>query len=162
MDSGEVESPILVDAILETAPEDSSPPPVSSQRRRHREMLIISVAAVVLSFVLGVNSEQRVTVPGFPRLPLPPTCGSQAWFDVKCPGCGLTRSFVYLAHGQWQDAWRMHRLGWLLALALLLQFPYRIYTLVKHQDAPLGYWFPKCFGYFLIIMLIGNWVLEML
>jgi hypothetical protein len=135
-------------------------PSNNPQRRRHREMLVISAAAVVLSLVLQVRSDQRVFVPGLSRFAFPPTCMSQAWFGVKCPGCGLTRSFIYLAHGRWKESWQMHRLGWLLALALVMQFPYRIYALARNKDAPLGYWFPKIFGYLLIAALIVNWLVD--
>ena len=44
-------------------------------------------------------------------------------FGVRCPGCGLTRSFVALTHGDWAESTHYHRLGpivyfYLLALIL--------------------------------------------
>jgi hypothetical protein len=133
-------------------------PLTDAARRRHREMLAVSAAVVVLSFVLQVPSDQRVVVAGLPRFPFPQTCMSRAWFGIECPGCGLTRSFILLAHGDWQGAWKMHRLGWLLALAVLLQFPYRIYALKSNRAAPLGRRLPRYFGYTLIALLLGNWL----
>ena len=50
-------------------------------------------------------------------------------FGVSCPGCGLRRSFIYLAHGDWDASWQSHRLGWLLAAMVALQIPYRIHGL---------------------------------
>jgi hypothetical protein len=85
---------------------------------------------------------------------------SQELFGVRCPGCGLTRSFVCLAHGDWAAAWAYHRLGWLLAAAVLIQWPYRLVSLRRPDQRPLGTWLPKMFGYLLIAALFGNWLLE--
>jgi hypothetical protein len=132
------------------------------QMRRHYEMLLISLAVVVLALAFQVRPDERVVVSGWADYPLPPTCMSREWFGVKCPGCGLTRSFVYLAQGDWTAAWQAHRLGWLMAAAVLLQFPYRIIALCRGGRSPLGHWLPKLFGYALIALLVGNWLLELL
>jgi hypothetical protein len=130
--------------------------------RRHREMLGVAVLVVILAFVFQVRPDDRVVVTGLPDYPLPPTCMSREWFGVKCPGCGLTRSFVHLAHGDWAAASRSHRLGWLLAAAVLLQFPYRIIALRRGSESALGTWVPRWFGYLLIAALLVNWTLEIL
>lgn len=31
-------------------------------------------------------------------------CPSKAFFNVECPGCGLTRATMHLHHLEWQDA----------------------------------------------------------
>ena len=55
----------------------------------------------------------------------------------------------------------IHRVGWLLALAVLIQFPYRLFSL-KGGEASAGMRFVvRWFGYFLLVMLLGNWVLDM-
>jgi hypothetical protein len=75
---------------------------------------------------------------------------------VSCPGCGLTRSFIHLADLQWAAAWQMHRLGWLLFFATLVQVPYRLLALSR------GYQLPKQvgkgIGSWLVGLLIANWV----
>jgi hypothetical protein len=133
-----------------------------TMRRRHREMLIACTIIVVLSLLLQVPSQERVAVVGLPSLPLPQTCLSKAFFGVDCPGCGLTRSFVCLAHGDWFSAWKFHRLGWLLAISVLLQFPYRIYALKSGKEMPLGRRFPTFYACFLIALLFGNWFCRFL
>jgi hypothetical protein len=65
---------------------------------------------------------------------LPDICFSQIFFGADCPGCGLTRSFISLARGQFSTAWHYHRLGWFIALVALAQIPYRIISL-KNQRA---------------------------
>ena len=63
------------------------------------------------------------------RFRLPQTCFSRSWLGVKCPGCGLTRSIIHLAEGDWQASWRDHRLGGLFAIVIALQIPYRLLAL---------------------------------
>src|SRR3954451_13166998 len=46
--------------------------------------------------------------------------------------------------------WHTHRVGWVLALAVLLQVPYRLLGLRSKEGAPLGRLAPRLFGYFLI------------
>src|SRR3954454_16571087 len=83
--------------------------------RRHWEMLVASGFILVASFALRVQAPDQVAVSWLADVVLPPLCLSREWFGVCCPGCGLTRSFVYLAHGDWRASWEAHRLGWLLA-----------------------------------------------
>jgi hypothetical protein len=123
-------------------------------------MLVVAFFVVMLSFLLQVGDGGRVAYRDLPQYPLPPMCGSNAWFGVKCPGCGLTRSFIHLAHGNWAASYRCHRLGWLMAAAILLQFPYRILSIRRNRRPLLGTVFPQVFGYFLIAVLIGNWLVE--
>lgn len=49
----------------------------------------------------------------------PPLCPFRALTGLPCPGCGLTRSLVALAHGDLAASLFFHPLGLLLALALV-------------------------------------------
>jgi hypothetical protein len=129
--------------------------------RRHRQMLSIACAVLVLSLVLRMRSDDHAALAFLPDWPIPSLCPSQTIFDVDCPGCGLTRSFIHLAHGDWHRALSKHRVGWLVALAVVLQIPYRLTALLGRNPQPLGQRFPKFFGVALIVALIGNWVLLM-
>src|SRR5260370_1141179 len=77
------------------------------------------------------------------------------------PGRGLTRSFVHLAHGDWLAAWRCHRLGWLLALAVLLQLPYRVLALRRADKPLLGPSGCRRIAWLLVFLLIGNWLFDL-
>lgn len=138
---------------------ESVPP---ATRRRHWEMLVIASLTVLLACLLQVRDDGRVAVSGLSGLPLPPLCLSYAWFGVKCPGCGLTRSIIYLAHGDWEASWRLHRLGAVLAIAIVMQLPYRIVALWRGGRPPLGTVVPTLFGRVLIVLLLGNWLLDLL
>ena len=124
-------------------------------------MLLISLTVIALAGLLEVRADQRVFLHGFPGLPLPEMCMSRTWLQFECPGCGLTRSFVHLAHGDLSASWRLHRLGWLLALAVVAQLPYRIVALARGDNAPLGTTFPRLFGWTLVVLLFVNWLMNL-
>jgi hypothetical protein len=135
--------------------------PLSSGRRsRHRMMLVAATIVVILSVLFNVRDGQRVEIRFLPNIPMPETCWSHSLFGVKCPGCGLTRSIVYLAHGDWEASWKMHRVGLVMALAILAQFPYCIVGLWCKKDYPLGRTFASIVAWTLIALLIGNWLYD--
>jgi len=127
-------------------------------------MLLIALAVVILSITLRVRSDQRVEFRFLADRPLPETCMSRSLWGVACPGCGLTRSFILMSRGQFADAFAVNRTGWLLAIAVLIQFPYRLYML--RQLARHGYPEPDwhltttVFSGTLTAALIVNWLLA--
>jgi hypothetical protein len=130
---------------------------------RHREMLIIALVVIAASFVLQVNpGRNRVALRNVPEAMVPPTCMSNEWFGIRCPGCGLTRSFIYLAQGDPVSSWQSHRLGWLLAAATLAQVPYRLHELCRPRKRVWMLIFSRWFGRALIALLVGNWLLELI
>jgi Protein of unknown function (DUF2752) len=130
--------------------------------RAHRDMIVVALAVVMATFALEVTSDQRVALRFLPGAALPETCGSRSLLGVDCPGCGLTRSFVHLAHGRWKASWNVHRVGWLMALAVILQFPYRILALRSADGMPMGTSTPKLFGTLLIVVLVLNWLMDLI
>jgi hypothetical protein len=129
---------------------------------RHWTMLAVSLLVIMLSMTLRLNPSGSVGASWLPVSSLPPLCGSRALFGVECPGCGLTRSFVALGHGNWRESLRLHRVGWLLAAAVVLQIPYRMYSLWElNRRVPDRAW-PAWCGNFLIAAMIANWVVKML
>jgi hypothetical protein len=121
-------------------------------------MLVIACLVIVASFLLRVRGGDQVELLGVPEFALPPLCLSRAWFGVECPGCGLTRSFVYLAQGDCQGSWAAHHLGWLLAAFAVLQVPYRIHGLCRPHQALIPFKLRHWISLTLIGLLIGNWV----
>jgi len=130
-------------------------------RNRHIEMLVAATLVFLLAALLDVDHE-RIFFRAFPNLPIPNTCLSRELFHFECPACGLTRSIVYLVHGQWRNSLHCHRLGWLMAMAIFAQFPYRIACLRFPELPRLGKSFPRLFGLALIVLLIGNWLVGLL
>jgi hypothetical protein len=124
-------------------------------------MLVVACAVLAASLALTVRPDGRVGLAALPRILLPPLCLSREWFGVGCPGCGLTRSFVHFAHGDVRGCWQAHRLGLLLAVALLIQIPYRVWALARRK-ALLSPRASRRFGDCLIALLLVNWLLGLL
>ena len=129
-------------------------------RDRHRTMLWLSIAILAAAFVLQARPTGDVGPAFWPNVSLPLLCGSRALFNTECPGCGLTRSFIALAGGNFQESLQYNRVGWLLALAVVLQIPYRLFALGElRTKIPVRLW-PTWFGYLLIAALVINWLLK--
>jgi hypothetical protein len=150
--------------LCEVSPSDPSDVDEAQLRirqlgRHHRFMLAIAVLSIVLSFMLKLGDDGRISITetGYE---LPNLCGSRALFNIECPGCGLTRSFVALAAGELQQSLAFHRLGWLLALAMLAQIPYRIFALRSLRYGVANHQWATVCGYFLIAALVANWLLT--
>lgn len=133
---------------------------IDRSRDRHLTMLWLSGAIVVAAFLLQIRERETVVVSWLPALSLPELCGSRALFGIECPGCGLTRSFVALAAGDIRESLRFHRVGWLLALAVAAQFPYRGFALWELRHRVRDRRWPAWCGQVLIAALLGNWLLR--
>lgn len=128
----------------------------------HWLMLAGSVTIVVLACLLQIRPDQRIQLRWGPPLPLPELCASKVYWGIECPGCGLTRSCISLARGDFWQAWYLNRFSWLLAIVLLAQFPYRLWSLwmLERRGVSTAKW-PDWFGYALVLVLVGNWLLRM-
>jgi len=76
---------------------------------------------LALSFILPLPRGGAI-------LGMPSPCPFFHLTGLPCPGCGLTRAFVCVAHGHWGEAFRWHPLGPLLFGAAWL---YVVGTLLK-------------------------------
>lgn len=132
----------------------------SAARQRHLFFAALAIVVVGLAFAFEVHDD-RVALAGFANYPLPHLCMSRSMFGVTCPGCGLTRSFVYLAHGNWQASLQAHRLGWLMAAIVLFQIPYRAWMLAGRRDA-LPARLVQAFAAAVVALLVINWGLSLL
>ncbi len=97
------------------------------RQRYHVGWLVLALAILTAAVVCRVpkeSIEESVTVRGI-GLRLPSVCPSRQLLGVSCPGCGLTRSFVALTHGQFAQAWAFNPAGFFWFAALIWQVPYR-------------------------------------
>jgi hypothetical protein len=137
-------------------------PAGESLAQRHRQVLAVACAVGVLAFVLEVLPDDHVGVRGLPGLPLPQTCASRSVLGLKCPGCGLTRSIIHLARGDWRASWHCHRLGALMAVVIALQIPYRLLALRRPERPLIARRWLAVIGYVLVALLVGNWLIDLL
>jgi hypothetical protein len=134
---------------------------INKRMRRHNQILLIVGAVALLAFALKELPDGRVAFRGLLWLPLPQTCYSRSLLGLKCPGCGLTRSIIHLAEGDFDASLRSHRLGWVIALLIALQMPYRLLALRLSERELIAPHWQAAIGYALIALLLGNWLVEL-
>lgn len=121
---------------------DQLAPEVAERRRQALRRLdlqtqwyILIASSIVLGLALllsvpGTAREEDVIVPILNQ-PLPPLCSSKILFDRECPGCGLTRCFISMAHGDFARAWFFNPAGVYFFVLVLAQLPYRAWQLSR-------------------------------
>ncbi len=134
---------------------------LADARRHHLQWLVICAGAIVASALLNVEPG-GLTLPGLPRRPLPSLCVTRTVFHMNCPGCGMSRSFAGMAHGDLRAAFALHRLGPAVFLLVLLQVPLRAYAVLTGR---LPHWASRrrlgdIIALVLIVALFANWLLN--
>lgn len=124
--------------------------------------LVLACSILVAAFCLQVTPEDRVSIREHSELKLPPLCVTNLLLGFKCPGCGLTRSFVHLAHGDVAASLRSHRLGWLVFALILASIPYRIRELCQREKSKALIAFANWSGRILVMLLLVNWAGELI
>lgn len=100
---------------------------LSATARIDLSILVMCAGAIGLAFVLHPGDEV-VSLFGWE---IPPLCTFRRVFGANCPGCGLTRSWVYLVHGDFGAAWRMNKLGLAMFVVAATQIPWRTWLLAR-------------------------------
>lgn len=91
--------------------------------REQLTLLHLCLAPLVAAAVLQVQGD-RVVVP-LVDIALPTVCWSRRWFDVACPGCGLTRGLVSAMHGDFPTAWQYNPAVFVALATLVYQAAFR-------------------------------------
>jgi hypothetical protein len=103
-------------------------PVLNSDRAYHVILLAICIAVLTMAAILSVRDGSQVLLPLL-QIPLPELCTMRRLAGIDCPGCGLTRCFISLAHGDLAAAWSYNPAGlWLFAI-MSLQIPFRSFQL---------------------------------
>ena len=87
----------------------------------------ICLAVVVCAFLMTATTTQA-SLFGWD---VPVLCTLRRLTGWSCPGCGMTRSFVLLAHGQLADAFRTNVLGPPMFLVVAAQVPWSAWRIVR-------------------------------
>ncbi len=90
----------------------------------HWALLIGSALVIAASFALEVRDGETIGIPELDR-PLPGVCNFRRLTGKPCPGCGLTRCFVSLGHGDVGAALTFNAAGLLIFVVVAAQIPYR-------------------------------------
>lgn len=128
----------------------------------HWIFLATATVVLALSFVLRAPGGERVLLPGG-ELPLPGVCTFKRYTGLNCPGCGLTRSFISIAHGDLNEAWRYNPAGLLLFPAAVFQVPFRSYQIWRlRRGLPERRWPILNWGLWLLAAaLVAQWVARL-
>lgn len=128
----------------------------------HWVWLILCSAIVVAAFSLEVRGSEQVGSAFGPDFVLPSLCLYRNFLGLDCPGCGLTCSFIYLAQGDLRASWEMHYLGWLFALIVAGQIPYRICRLCWPGKLRIGpaamFWLSAGMS----VLILGAWLIKLI
>ncbi len=108
----------------------------SRGRTEHLWIMALAAAAIVGSFALTPLGDCSLGLKlphASSPIPVPGTCLSVRVLGVSCPGCGLTRSFVAAARGEFRQAFLYNFMGPVLFALCFLQIPYRA---IAYVDLP--------------------------
>jgi hypothetical protein len=128
----------------------------------HRTLLLLCLGVVSLSVVLSVRDRRQVLLPVVGS-PLPELCMMKRYTGYGCPGCGMTRCFISLGHGDLAAAWSYNPAGlWFYAI-VLFQIPYRTIQLWRIRrglpELRVGLLAQVSLA-ILAILMVGQWVLK--
>ena len=125
----------------------------------HWVLLILSSVILGLSFALSVPGEKQVVLP-IVKVPLPGLCVSREYLGLPCPGCGMTRCFISLAHGEFGRALRFNPAGLLLFGFFVFQVPYRFAQLWRQRTGKQPFHIGRAnwFVYVFLAVMFLQWI----
>jgi len=116
-------------------------------------------SAVLMFAAFSSVNFGRVTLFGYT---IPSLCMFHNITGFDCPGCGITRSFIYAMHGQWFNSYLMHIWGIPLAAIVAFQVPYHIWRAAGgglfHVSPQTARWLKI----FVVISIVVPWAIKTL
>jgi Protein of unknown function (DUF2752) len=125
--------------------------------------MVGGILCVSLAATMHVGDNRRVYLPGVSE-PVPELCALYSRFGVDCPGCGLTRTFIHMAHGQLASAWRTNPVAIFVFLFACLQIPMGMAQVIlrirNSFTEAWGSWNDWCTAGLLIALLV-QWAIRL-
>ena len=126
--------------------------------------MVGGLACVTLAALMEVGENRRVYWPGA-SAPVPELCLLYSRLGIDCPGCGLTRTFIHMAHGQWSSAWQTNPVGMLVFVFACLHIPMGaaqvIFRMRNTVIESWGKWCDWCIAGLLIALLL-QWAMRLI
>jgi hypothetical protein len=130
----------------------------------HWTYLVVCLSVLVAASLLRIDPEGHLRIPAL-NVRTPDTCLFKQITGAGCPGCGLTRCFVSIAHGNIHQAWGFNPAGFLLFPLVAAQIPYHALQIWRIRNG-LGPWRPlrlsSCLAYGLVTVLMVQWAYRWL
>jgi len=118
-------------------------------------IILLGVPALfILAFILGSS----------PKLMSVPLCAVRSFLHIDCPGCGLTRSIAFLAHGQIKKSIAFHPLGIVIGMWLVFLFLKEIIGRASRRSlfAPVSQRSRDIILFSFVIALFGQWLAKLI
>ncbi len=140
----------------------SNPASVRSQIYLHLLFLSLATTVMVMSFVMRYESGTRVFLPGFTSA-IPSMCSSRVLLGIDCPGCGLTRAFIAISHGQFSAAWKFNPASFAVYAFVAVQIPWHLMQLsrIRHLRPPIESSVVYLAPIGLVIVLFVSWLIRL-
>ncbi len=125
--------------------------------------LVLTALLLMTAALMTVPSEQQALVILF-GWPLPELCQTRRIFGWDCPGCGLTRSFIYMAHGEVEAAFRMHAVGASLFVLLVICIPLFVWNLgrlVKNRPSLIDEVLVGRLAILFTVSMLVHWIVKL-
>ena len=90
----------------------------------HLVFFLLSSGVIVAAAGLRIRGEAEVLWPGT-SVAMPGACTFKRFTGIDCPGCGLTRCFICLMHGEFARAWSYNPAGIVFFGVVAFQVPFR-------------------------------------
>ena len=151
------------ESLAAAAPPHAFDRPAGERIRYHSTYLLLAICVLGLARLLTVNGQDRVVIPVL-NLQLPETCASRQIIGYPCPGCGLTRAFIALLHGQWRQAWHYNPGVYVVVFMVILQIPYRAIQIRRAQLGGSEIRYPSAGGVLIlatVFLLVCQWLLRL-
>lgn len=113
-------------------------------------LIVAGLSAVLKPSPLGMGTHRSLGLPD---------CLFLHWTGIPCPGCGLTTSFAWMAHGAWQKAFAVHPLGPFLFLAFGLAAILAAFEFFGHSTplSALARGKGLAWAYVALVLYVGTW-----
>jgi len=131
---------------------------VRSEIRLHA--LFLSMAAVILlmSIFMRTDGDKAVFLPGFSS-PLPESCSSRRMLGIDCPGCGMTRAFISISHGEFARAWHLNHASFVVYFFVAVQIPWHAIQIwkLRRNQRPMNWRLVYMTPVAVVVVLSVNW-----
>ncbi|MBL8859726.1 MAG: DUF2752 domain-containing protein [Planctomycetes bacterium] len=128
----------------------------------HWLVLGFALGSIALLVVLGVLIDPDPR--GFgthERLGLP-SCKPMDWWNIPCPGCGVTTSMALAAHGSFWAAIRNQPFGFVVVIGLPVFAAWAVVSALRGKNLAqeVSRWRLGRLGIALIVIMVASWIYK--
>ncbi|MFK7769095.1 MAG: DUF2752 domain-containing protein [Mariniblastus sp.] len=135
---------------------------IRSEIRLHVFFVVLAAGILLASMLMSSQGETGVYLPGL-STPMPPTCASRRLFDLECPGCGMTRAFISISHGQFARAWKFNPASFIVYAFAAAQIPWHLMQIwrLRTNRLPVAWTWTYFIPIFIVIVMLSAWIWKL-